>query len=108
MENSKPKLIILKTVQEKLTLVGISPKLVTQSYPFDWKMLMTFLEIGVGLSFVGMYVSKYAETFIDYTQSVFLGAAGSLVVFILMVLVLKVKKLFEFFNRCNSIINTSK
>lgn len=103
-----PQLMILKTIREKLALIGITPKLLAQSFPFDWNMLLTFLQISAGVSFIGMYIFLCAESFNDYTQSVFVGAGGSLVFFILLVFVLKVGKLFELINRLNEIANTCK
>lgn len=105
-QSKLPKLIILKTIQKKLTLIGISRKLVTQSYPFDWKMLIAFLQIAGGISLIGMYIFISAESFIDITQSIFVGAGGSLVFFILLIFLLKVEKMFEFFDRFDIIVNT--
>lgn len=111
MENPQsdfPKMKAFKTVQKNFSLLGICPDLVNQSYPLNCKVITALLVIITGVSFVVTYVCNDAETFIDYTQSVFVAAAGSLVLFLLLILILKVKKLFEFISRCDLMLNTSK
>lgn len=71
---------------------------------FNWKLLVSFVALGIGVSFVSVYVFKYAER----TQALFILSAGSLVTFILLILALKAKKVFEFINRCGSVVNTSE
>lgn len=116
MENSKqkalqfdfPEMKPFKTVLKNFATMGISPKLVTQSIPLNGKILMRLSALTAGVSFIGVYVIKEANTFVEYTQSTFLAAAGSLVILLLLILILKVEKLFEFINRCDSMLNTSK
>lgn len=97
-----------KTVRKNFAWLGICPELVQQSYPFNLRVIMALTVIAAGVSFVGLYVYNDAETFIDYTQSVFVAAAGSLVLFLQLILVFKVEKLFEFIDRCDAMLNQSK
>lgn len=103
-----PEMKAFKTVQKYIATMGITPKLVTQTIPLNGQILMRLSALAVGVSFIGMYVVNEAKTFVEYTQSSFLAAAGSLVIFLLVILILKVEKLFEFINRCNNMLNTSK
>lgn len=107
-EHTQSKLKPFKTIQENFAIIGIKPELLAQSYPFNWRILITFAEIALGVGFVSMYVINYANTFIDYTQSIFLGSAGALVIVILLCIIIKVETLFEFIDRNDNIINISK
>lgn len=97
-----------KTIQENFAIIGINRKLLTQSYPFNWRIFITLLELTAGVGFVSMYVIKYANTFIEYTQSIFLGSAGTLVAILLLCIIIKAEKLFEFIDRNEIMINTRK
>lgn len=81
-----------KTTQKNLAMMGISRKLATQSYPFNGRIFMYY----------------YAQTFVEYTQCIFMGSAAMLTIFLLTVQIFKVKKLFEFINRCECMLNTRK
>lgn len=97
-----------KTIQENFAIIGINRKLLTQSYPFNWRIFITLLELTAGVGFVSMYVIKYANSFIEYTQSIFLGSAGTLVAILLLCIIIKAEKLFEFIDRNEIMINTRK
>lgn len=107
-KNPKLKMKPFKTIQENFAIIGISPKLLTQVYPVNWRIFTTLLRLGLGVSFVSMYVIIYANTFIEYTQSVFLGSAGALVFVILLCIIIKAKRLFEFIDCNDATINRSK
>lgn len=110
-ENQEPKLPqleVFKTTLKKLAMMGITSALVQQPYPFDRKMLMPLLSLTIGVSFVSVYIVNYANTFVDYTRAFFMWAAAWLVIFLLIILIFKVKKLFEFVNRSGIIANASE
>lgn len=102
------KLKVFETIQKKFAMAGISPKLVGQSYPFNGRILVCFLLFSSAFVFVYVYMFKYAETFSEYTQSVFLGAGAILFILLLLILILKVDKLFEFIDCCDIVFNKSK
>lgn len=104
------KMVVFKTTQKNFALIGICPKQPAMQHPntFNWKLLVSFVALGIGVSFVSVYVFKYANTFAERTQALFILSAGSLVTFILLILALKAKKVFEFINRCGSVVNTSE
>lgn len=109
-ENQKshlPKIIIFKAIGKHFAMIGIIPKLVTQSYPINVKMFTVFLMPTLGVIFVGVYVVKYAESFVEYTQAIFMASAGCLVSFLLLAMILKVKKLYEFISCLEKMTNTS-
>lgn len=113
MENLKPKkpqpkLKAFKAIQKNFAIAGISPKLVTQSYLLNWKILQCFLLLWSATAFMCVHTINYAETFSEYTQTIYMGSAAIIVIFALLILILKVKKLFEFVDRCDSMLNMSE
>lgn len=97
-----------KTVQKKFTLLGITPELAKQPYPLNLKVILALSVLTMALIFECIYIGSDASTFIDYTQSIFVAAAGFLVLFVLMILIFKVEKIFEFIDHCDFMINRSK
>lgn len=110
-ENSEIKLTRIKpykTLQKNFAKLGITPKLLTQTYSFDIKMLVPFLVLIIGVSFVVVYICNYAESFVVYTEGIFMGSAGAAMAFLLMFLIIKVNELFEFINSSEEMLNKSK
>lgn len=113
MENSKqgksqPKLKAFKTIQKNFAMIGISPKLAAQSYPLNARVSLGLLLGILGMTFICVYTFKDANTFFEYTQSVCQLSIGLLIFSALAILILKVEKLFEFIDRCDSILNAGK
>lgn len=88
--------------------MGISPALVQQPYPFDWKMLMPLLSLTIGVSFITVYISNYANSFVEYTRAFFLWVVGSGVNFGMSIMIFKGEQLFELISRCDTIVNASE
>lgn len=108
MENSQlPKAKILEHIKKNLAIAGIVPNLVTQSYPLNGKILLGFLTLGISIICNLMFTFCEAKTFIEYTQSICIGAFMYIVNFGLFNLILNVEKLFKLFEGCENIINTS-
>lgn len=103
-----PKLKAFRTIQKHFALMGINPKLMTQSYPINGHVLKYLLSLIVGLTFICVYICYNVDTFAEYTQFFFVGSAGLLVIFALLIAIFKVKKLFEFINHFDGILNTSE
>lgn len=112
MENSgqKPpsKMKAFKTIRKNFAMAGISPKLATQSYPLNGKIRMHFLILGSAFTLTSMYISNIAETFSEYTQSIYFATVVLLYIFSLVILILSVDKLFDLINCFDCMINASK
>lgn len=109
MENSKfPKMKVFKSIQKNLAITGIGPKLVTQPYPLNGRILMGFLLLGFGNTFTCVFIGNYAKTFSEYTQSTYFLSAEILFIFALIIVILKVENLFEFINCCDCMLNISE
>lgn len=107
-ENPQSTLKAFETIQMNLAMAGFDRKLAAQSVPLNGKILMCFLLLGLGITFISVHTFNYAETFFEYTQSVYMTTSGIFITMTLIVLILKVQKIFEFINCCNNFINTSK
>lgn len=109
--NPKQKFLKLKsfvTVQKNFSKMGFTPELVQQPYPFNWKILMHLLLLTVCVNGIGIYVYNDANSFIEYTQSALAASGAFLVIFLMILLIFKVNKLFQFFSRSDFMLNSSK
>lgn len=107
-EHPQLKLSKFKAIQKNFKDLGISRNLATQSYPLNGKIFKVFLLFCSGTAFICVYISNYAETFFEYTQSIYVASIGLLTTFVLAILILKVKQLFEYINRSEDMLNMSK
>lgn len=116
LENSKPqkskaqppKRKAFEIIQKYFAKIGIAPSLADQAYPFNRKILFGFSMLSLGNCCSFVYITYVAETFADYTQSVYMLSFGILIVFALIILIFNVEKLFEYMDECDDLINTSK
>lgn len=106
-QSELPKLKAFEATREKFALLGISQKLLTQSYPINGTILSYFIILGAAITFIAVYIFNYAETFFEYIQSIFMGSTAFLIACVLLILILKVEKLFEFINCCEDMLNLS-
>lgn len=97
-----------EVIQKNLATVGITPSLVHKTYPFNGSIIYGFLLLGSCACFTCVFIISDAETFVKYTQSVYAGSLATLIIFALLIIIIKVEKLFEFFNNCESTLNISK
>lgn len=103
-----PKLEAFKAIQKCFAVAGISPKLAIQSHPFNGRILFGFLILGTAITFLSVYISSYAETFLEYTQLLYTASTVVLIVLALIILIVQVNEVFGFMNRCDTMLNTSK
>lgn len=116
MENSKEKktksnplkMKIFQTSQKHLATTGISPTLAMQPLPFNGRILMGFVILNAIMICDLVYISYDAKTFAEYTQAVYSFTTAVLIFSCLLVLIFKVQNIFEFFDSCDNLVNTSK
>lgn len=116
MENSEQqnpqktlqKLLVFQTTQKYYALIGIRPKLVTQSHRFNKNILMSFLILGSAVISMVVYVFNDAQTLSEYAQSIYMGSFGVLLIFSLTIVILEVEKFFKYIKHCESVVNTSE
>lgn len=92
--------------------LGIRAKLAKQAEwensPLNGKIFMGFLICGCALSWTFVFMLYDAKTFLEYAQTIYTCTFGTLMTVSLLVIVLKVEKLFEIINGFDTLVNTSK
>lgn len=94
--------------QKYFAVIGITPSLVDKSYPFNGSILGGFIILGSGFYLTFAFLICDAETFAEYTQTACACSLEILITFTLLIVVLKVKKLFKLTNGADILVNTSK
>lgn len=116
LENSKretstsqsSKLEVFEMSRKYFATMGFTPNLVHQTYPFNGSILLGFLALGSSICNAFVFIVHDAGTFAEYTNSVYTISAMTLIIVSLLILILKVEKLFELINRCDMLVNTSQ
>lgn len=104
----KPKLKPFEKVQKNLATAGITSNLLDQSHPFNGTILYGFLKLGSAIYCTAIFIIHDADTFGEYTQSVCACSFEILIIFALLIIVLKAKKLFKLINSVDALVNTSE
>lgn len=107
-QSTLPEMKAFNTILKNFAVVGYSPALVTQSYPFNWKIIMGFLLLTSNITFLCVFIFNYAETFFEYTQSIYIASVVGLFIFIFLILILKVEKFYEWIDHSDRKLNTSE
>lgn len=100
----KPK--VYEIIQKNFALAGITRNLANR--PFNGVILFGFIVIGSGISSTSAYIIYDAETFADYTQSIYVVSVAIFITSVLLILVLNVKELFDLFDSSGDLVNTSE
>lgn len=101
-----PEMHAFTWTQWKFSIVGISPSIVSR--PFNWKILCGFLVLSVSIFCQLVYIFKDANTFAEYTQSIYIGSLILVIFAAMIILIVKRVTLYEFINCVDKILNTSK
>lgn len=107
-KSQPPKRRAFEIIQKSLATAGIIPTLANQSYPFNREILLVLLSLGSSLYCTTVFILYDAENFSEYTQSVYTDTLLTVIILALLILMFKVKQLFEFINSSNDIANTSE
>lgn len=102
-----PKMKVFQLTLDNFALAGIVPSLAIQSCPLNGKILLIFSIIGLSMFCNFKFTFYGAKTFVEYTQSIYMGSMATIVFFVQLILILKLKNLFKLTNDCESIANTS-
>lgn len=116
MENSKekksqlplPKIKILQIVQKNLTFIGIGPDSAMHLQSYIGKILIGLLLIGSGIFDLLIYIFTVAETFAEYTQSIYVCSVFILIALSLVITIFNLNNLYKTINDCECLINTSE
>lgn len=116
MENSKrrksklplPKIKILQIVQKNLITIGICPDSAMHLKSFNGKNLIGLLLLGSATFDMLMYIFTIAETFAEYTQSIYVCSACILIALALVITIFYSSKLYKTIIDCECLINISE
>lgn len=103
-----PKILVYRTIQKTFAVAGVTPKLVTQAYPLNVKVVMGFILLNLMAIFNLIFTLCYAKTFAEYTQSIYVFSLVDLIIFALLIVIFKVEDLFKYVDTCCDIVNTSE
>lgn len=111
MENTKQKhtsskLKIYQVIQKNFATLGICPNLTMQPYPINGKIFIGFQILISGIYFLLMYIFNDAQTFIEYTQTIYICSCATLMSIAFIIILINVEKLFNLINNCEKVINT--
>lgn len=106
MEYSKPsKITILQTVQKSLSYLGIGLNPAHKLQSFNGKILIDLLILTTAIIWSLMYIFNDAETFTEYTSSIYLCSSFILIILVLIITIFHSTELYKIINACECIIN---
>lgn len=104
-----PNMKLFQVTKKNLAAVGISQNLTIQ--PWAWlnaRILMGFLVLGSASLCTFAYTTCEAETFAEFTQSIYVGSTVILISLALLNLLVNTRTMFELFDGFESLANTSE
>lgn len=107
-KSQSSKFKVFEMSRKYFAIIGITPSLVHQSCPFNGTILFEFLLFGAAIYGTFAFLIYDAETFAEYTQSVYTSSVVIFVILGLLILMLKIEKLFALLNGCDVLANTSE
>lgn len=115
MDNSKkgneqqkvPKLKLFQTIQKNFASLGIDPNSAMPLRSFNEKILMGLLALGSGIIFMLMFIFNEADTFSQYTQSIYFCSALILAALVLLNMGLNMSDLFKLISETDCFASTS-
>lgn len=90
------KMKIFHTIQKAFGILGFSSNQSLHRYPFNGRIWMGFVVFGICLISYLYYLFNIANTFMEYTQSVYVTGAVILIGSSYIIILIKMKKLFQF------------
>lgn len=106
-ENSKD-MKIFQAFQRNFAIVGITQTVAKQRCPVNVKIFLGILLLGSAILCNLLFVIYEAKTFAEYTQTLYICSVSCLTLSALIITILKMKKMFEFINDGNGVVNTSE
>lgn len=99
-----------QTVRKQFAVVGISSTSdqSTQKYPYNEKVLLTFLTYGCTLVSQTVYIFCVASGFMEYMECVSALFAGTIIFVCFAAIVFKKRTLFESIDDIEKLIDSSK
>lgn len=102
-----PKIRALQLTQKNLAAVGIDENLLVHPYPLNEKVSLGFLTIISSLLCNLMFTVREAETFTEYTQSIYMSSFAVMIMIALVIVLLNFAKLMSLRDGFECLANTS-
>lgn len=103
-----PKFRIFLLTQKNFATLGVTPDLSNQQCLFNKRISIGLSLLGLATICIFQFFFYEAKTFSECTQASYLGLYSALILIGLLIVVIKVKKLFEFIKNSENLVNTSK
>lgn len=107
-QSQQPKIKILHTVQKNLIYLGIGLNPAIKLQTSNGKILINFLILTTAVVWMLLYILNNAETFTEYTQSIYLSSSFILMILALIITIFNSTKLYKIINHCECLINIRK
>lgn len=107
-QSNFPKMKIMQFVQKKLAAIGISRPPAAQANPFNGKLQFDFSILTVALVCCLLYAAHEAKSVFEYMQAAYVISMLIAIMFLLLVLILKTRTLFELIEDFESLTHTSE
>lgn len=99
---------VFQMAQKNFAILGIHPNLRAQPYHLNGRIRLGIFILGANIVCNLKYTFYEAKTVKELMQSVYFGSVVGLIAFILLIILVNVKKLFEHIEDCEDVANTSK
>lgn len=103
-----PNLKAFKIARKYYAIMGVTSALAERPYPFNGRILCGFLALGSCIFSTSVFVIYEAETFVEYTQAIYICSIAVQHIFTVLIIILRVKNLFALINGCENLTNTSE
>lgn len=97
-----------ESIQRNFAYAGITANFAHQSRPLNRRISFGFLLLTLDICSVLLFVVYDAEQFVEYTQCANILSAMTIIIFALLALTVRVKRLFEFIAGGNDLVNISE
>lgn len=102
------KMEIFQAFKENYAILGINAYQSLQPYPFNIKILMTFLMFSLSTTSHLVYIFNVANTFTEYTECITTTSGSFIISLCFATMVFKMTTLFEFIAKIEEIIAMSE
>lgn len=99
----KRKIKLFQIIKQNFAKLGISSNLSTQNNLFNKNVLTASLFYGLNITLNGIFLFFKANTFREYTDSIYPTSAVITISVCFANTLFKMTKLFDFFERCDTI-----
>lgn len=110
-ENQQPKLPsigLFRTLKKNFSILGINLNAETQLNPFNANIRTTVFALGLGIISTLTYIFNEAQTFFQFSQSIYICCACTDAILILLTCIVHSNELCKLFKNCEDFVNTGK